>query len=334
MGAGRIFAGLDEAGLGPLLGPLTIGFSALRLPDGCDGGSELWKRLDSAVSDEPAKDRTHLIVADSKVVFTRNPRGRARLERTALCFLGLTRSAHGAPSNGRDLLQTLSGIVGPTTDVLAHHPWYERLPEHLPVWTEEDLLARLTDGLRDALDRCDVQLLAAGVRVVPAGELNASYDQTQNKGLTLWLKTADLMGWLWRAYPEEDITLVVDRHGGRTHYGRLLAQSFPFAAVETVDESRGRSQYLVRERIPGARAMRIYFRERAEHYSFPVALGSCLAKYLREISMQAFNDYFGGLQPNLRPTAGYVTDARRWLADAREAVRAADLAPEVLIRTR
>ncbi|MFT5052016.1 MAG: hypothetical protein ACI8QZ_003447 [Chlamydiales bacterium] len=334
MGSGRIFAGLDEAGLGPMLGPLTIGFSAVRVPHGCEGGSELWERLRDAVAAEPAYDKARLIVADSKVVFTRNPRGRARLERTALSFLELAQSSDGAPTKGTHLLHTLRGIPAPTSDVLGHHPWYERLPDALPVWTEPEALAERTEALRETLELQDVQLLAAGVRVVPAGELNASYQQTLSKGLTLWLKTADLMEWLWSAFPGEDITLVVDRHGGRTHYGRLLAQTFPFAEVETVVEANGRSQYRIRDRAAGERAMQVFFRERAEEHSFPVALGSCLAKYLREISMLAFNDYFGDLQPNLRPTAGYVTDARRWLADAGEAVRRADLAPEVLIRTR
>jgi len=41
----RVLAGVDEAGLGPMLGPLSIGFSALRLPtpDTC-----LWTALKSS----------------------------------------------------------------------------------------------------------------------------------------------------------------------------------------------------------------------------------------------------------------------------------------------
>ena len=31
-GEGSVIAGIDEAGLGPLVGPLTIGYAALRLP--------------------------------------------------------------------------------------------------------------------------------------------------------------------------------------------------------------------------------------------------------------------------------------------------------------
>jgi len=36
--------------------------------------------------------------------------------------------------------------------------------------------------------------------------------------------------------------------------------------------------------------------------------------------MDAFNAYFAELQPGLRPTAGYTTDGRRWLAEARSAL--------------
>jgi hypothetical protein len=50
--------------------------------------------------------------------------------------------------------------------------------------------------------------------------------------------------------------------------------------------------------------------------------------------MGAFNGYFTTLQPDLRPTAGYVTDARRWMDEARPALRRADLAPRVLVRER
>ncbi|MCA8981886.1 MAG: hypothetical protein KDC14_17785, partial [Planctomycetes bacterium] len=75
----RIVAGIDEAGLGPLLGPLTFGLTVFELEE---SNEDLWSALDSAVTNEPRRDRERLVVADSKKVYTRNPRGRARLEST------------------------------------------------------------------------------------------------------------------------------------------------------------------------------------------------------------------------------------------------------------
>jgi hypothetical protein len=50
--------------------------------------------------------------------------------------------------------------------------------------------------------------------------------------------------------------------------------------------------------------------------------------------MNAFNAYFGALQPGLRPTAGYVTDGRRWLAEARTALARAGVEEKNLVRER
>ena len=45
----RVFAGMDEAGFGSLLGPLTLGYSAFRVPRGRRLGGDfsdyLWERL-------------------------------------------------------------------------------------------------------------------------------------------------------------------------------------------------------------------------------------------------------------------------------------------------
>ena len=62
----NVHAGLDEAGYGPMLGPLTIGFSAFRRAGTLD-----WSTLPDAVSDAPGDDRDRLVVTDSKKVFRR-----------------------------------------------------------------------------------------------------------------------------------------------------------------------------------------------------------------------------------------------------------------------
>src|SRR5215470_3141982 len=71
----RFVGGIDEAGLGPLLGPLTIGFGVFRVPE---PSLDLWHELPSAVSRtlDPG-DEERIVVADSKVVFDRTPRGEA-----------------------------------------------------------------------------------------------------------------------------------------------------------------------------------------------------------------------------------------------------------------
>jgi ribonuclease HII len=47
----------------------------------------------------------------------------------------------------------------------------------------------------------------------------------------------------------------------------------------------------------------------------PVALASMISKYLRELAMQAFNQFWIRHLPELRPTAGYPGDSQRFKRD-------------------
>jgi ribonuclease HII len=116
-------------------------------------------------------------------------------------------------------------------------------------------------------------------------------------------------------------------------YGALLDATIPLARTHIVAEESVRSEYLVEEH-QGPRWMRVVFQERAECVSFPVALASCLAKYARETWMEGFNAYFASLQSGLLPTAGYVTDARRWLEEAGPALALCGLERTALVRER
>jgi len=50
--------------------------------------------------------------------------------------------------------------------------------------------------------------------------------------------------------------------------------------------------------------------------------------------MRAFNDYFGSLQPGLKPTAGYFSDGWRWLEEAAPAIALSGLHRSRLVRER
>ena len=62
-----VLCGIDEAGLGPLLGPLAIGYAAMSLPA---PNADPWRLLGDLAGKRPGKTR-RLVVADSKKVFAR-----------------------------------------------------------------------------------------------------------------------------------------------------------------------------------------------------------------------------------------------------------------------
>lgn len=327
----RVFAGIDEAGLGPLLGPLTLGWSAFRSPrDKVD----LWKRLSRIVSDNPTRDRDRLIVADSKKVYSRTPRGRRRLELTALSFLAQLDPEGQPPTNGRAIVEFTPESLAIESAAFDRHPWYASLPD-VPHHVPADRLALRSGQLGRQLERQEVTLLEAGVRVMPAGELNKSFDDTENKALSHWQLVSGVVRHLWDLYAEEGLSLFVDRLGGRHHYTNYLTELLPGAEVRLFEESDGYSEYHVHQgEGEGERRMRIAFAERCEERSFAVALASCLAKYARELSMEAFNEYFGGLQEGLEPTAGYTQDGRRWLQEAGPALERSGVDRSTLVRKR
>ena len=322
----RVVAGIDEAGLGPLLGPLTIGFSAFRVQS---PAPDLWRELEGAVASAPASGDERLVVADSKLLFSRTPRGEARLEAAALSFLALRAPSLRPPGSGAEL------FARSPADLRAE-PWAGCLPDRLPLRADPSRVARHVADLDAAMSSKGIRLLDASVRVLPVADLNASFARTGSKSRTLWDQCAPVLRHLWKEHAREGVDLVVDRHGGRARYEALLRETIPEARVGVVQEGRPRSEYVLAARAGDGAPLRlrVAFAERAEQASLPVALASCLAKYARELFMNAFNAYFGARQPGLRPTAGYVADGRRWLREARPALASAGIGERELVRDR
>jgi hypothetical protein len=324
----RIVCGIDEAGLGPLLGPLTFGYSAFRIPA---AGGDLWTRLEGEVVRSAREGADRIVVADSKKVYARNPRGRQRLETTALTFLA--QRSEGRLTCGADLLRTPPPKLRPRAADIDSHPWYARLAAELPIWMPADRLAIRAARLRRALDASQIELLTAGVRVVPELELNRSFEQTDNKSISVMAIVLGILGQFWETYGAEGVRVVVDRQGGRWRYARVLQGAFADVRLSIVYESPQMSRYLLEDPTSDQR-MLVTFAERGEERAFTVALASCIAKYTRELCMEAFNAFFSDLQPDLQPTAGYTTDGRRWVEEAAPALAAARLAERTLIRER
>ena len=82
-----ILAGIDEAGYGPLLGPLVVSVAALEMPAELLR-ADLWDHLSKAVAKDKKGFNGRLLITDSKKAYTPSS-GIAHLRRTVLSSLAV-----------------------------------------------------------------------------------------------------------------------------------------------------------------------------------------------------------------------------------------------------
>lgn len=315
---GVVYAGLDEAGYGPMLGPLCVALSVFRVGAWCAGepAPDLWKSLRAAVC-RAGKDARgkRIAIDDSKRLkgpgVEADPFGISKLERGALAMLALC--GHDCASD-EDVLAALGAA-------LEDRPWWRRAaPRTAPIANDPGRLRIDINLLSGALRAAGVEPLALRAEAVGVDDFNASCGRLGSKGAVNFESAAKHMRFVWERWGTDNAALggprlVCDRHGGRTCYAGELSRAFPSAHIDVLEEAPRASRYLLTDGAAG-RSMTVLFRPEAEQAHLPVALASMTAKYLRELSMIRFNDHWCARAPGLAPTAGYVADARRWLRDA------------------
>src|SRR5262249_662224 len=127
----------------------------------------------------------------------------------------------------------------------------------------------------------------------------------------------------------EPIHFFIDKHGGRNFYAAMLQQLLPRGMVLAVKEGNEESVYRV---IGLNREVRLTFQPRADADRMCVALASMASKYLREVLMLEFNQFWQAHVPGLKPTAGYPSDANRFYQAIRPAAERLGIAERALWR--
>ncbi len=331
----KLIVGCDEAGYGPTLGPLVIAATAWETTADTTG-ADLYRLLASAVSSGTERGSTRratrveegdpekLIVADSKQVY--RPGGTiAGLERAvsalAAC-LGRT------PATRNALFRMLDPEVHGD---LAAVPWY-RADRPLPACLSADSIETATQRLRDACAQAGVRPVGLRARIVPAGRFNRLLARYGGKGSLLshaTLETAIALIDEAASAEVDRIEIACDRHGGRKHYAGITAECFETALVHVVEERPDCSRYTFVRR---GRAVEIAFRTGGESL-LPAAWASMIAKYVRELAMEAFNRFWRE-HVETAPTAGYPQDAKRFLAEIEPARRRLGIDPAILRRAK
>ena len=369
-----IYAGIDEAGYGPMLGPLCIGCAAFTIPDhdpDQHGRIDLWKRLGRAVCKKKADRRNRIAIDDSKNLKGPNngpTHPLLHLERAVLAFVAAGETDARSDGRAHEPRVQASGAVGgqddrsrngpvacapgssnpaacgsrcatlPATDTdlftrlgaaLPDEPWYGS-ESPLPVAHQPDQVRIDAARLRRALADEGVRLAMQACHAIDAAAFNRQVEQTGTKAAINFAAAMRHVDALWRAFPGEHPRIIIDRHGGRTHYRQELQTAFPEAFISIIAEEPTVSRYRLER---DGSHITISFITEAETGHLPVALASMIAKYVRELAMMRMNRYFRALAPELKPTAGYVQDGRRYVREIEDVLRERGVDRRRLVRS-
>ncbi|MDF1566413.1 MAG: hypothetical protein RQ801_12760 [Spirochaetaceae bacterium] len=308
-----IDAGLDEAALGPRLGPFCTALVCVHSPETSAEETNLYTLFDGVVSRD-GKTKGLPAVGDSKVLYTPSA-GLERLETGVCTFLHLA----GLPLP--TTLRSLAAALCPSEDLTAmdRAPWFaESSTLVLPL--EDKSLSKITGYAENVAARAKeigIVFDLPSARLITAKSFNESIEKLGGKGRAVREIISSLMNYAFAAHDRttgaagsspSSLRLTVDRQGGRRYYGEWLAELLPGEPIRAFEEGPTSSKYGVKDK-------EINFMVGADGSCMEVALASMTAKYLRESAMRVFNRWWADRVDGIRPTAGYPRDANRFIAD-------------------
>ena len=331
-----VYAGIDEAGYGPMLGPLCVACTTFVIPDhdpDTSGPCDLWKRLKKSICRKRTDKKRRIAIDDSKKLKLANDAAAHPLrflERGVLSFLSvMDNSCEDASVDVNHFCGCDDELFNKLNIAIAPADWY-RSSTPLPITHTLDELRICISRLRNTLSDQSTSFKLLRCEAIDAESFNTQCASMGTKSSVNFCSVMRHIDAVWQRWPHHHPRVIVDRQGGRSHYLQDLLLAYPEAQIQILAEDDNLSRYRL-ERPDGSK-LTVSFLVEAEAHHLPVALASMTAKYVRELLMLRLNRYFQALMPELKPTAGYTEDARRYIADIEPLIAQLNLDRRALIR--
>jgi ribonuclease HII len=317
-----VYAGIDEAGYGPMFGPLCVASSAFELPhyNPSDGAPDMWEMLSTIIC-KKRKDAKHKIAVNDSKQLKSNAKNKSltHLERGVFSFMSCMGLKQ--PSNDIDLFKALQCEFEESSWTQSTTP--------LPVGNDTKLLQIDASLLERSLIDANIQCKHLTCTAIDARLYNKRTEHTSKASLNFSIAMQHV-DQIIRKFPDKHPRIMIDRHGGKVKYRNDLQLSWPEAKIQVLIEDQSMSRY--RLNVDGIRAT-ITFASKSDEHHLPAALASMVAKYTRELYMLRFNRFFRSELPELKPTAGYVQDGRRFLKEIEPILAEKGIKHELIVRS-
>ena len=307
----KLLVGVDEAGYGPSMGPLTICATAWRVP-GSFAACEMSSLLEPEFLAKPMRpNSTHIPIGDSK-----------KIHRDTLAVEGLILGARflcseidgnidGAIHSEWD--SNINAFARQDWERLATIPWYEKLPSaHIAMHDRSIADQRAYFGkASEKLKSQSIKLVGIRMRVIDEVEFNLQVDSKGNKSTILSESSLELVKQAISEFGKvgEEVEVYCDKHGGRNRYQAILTFMFDDEWFAIEIEGRACSRYMA---TWDGHATQIQFKVDGDSI-FPSAAASIIAKWTREELMNRLNGFWRTkVAGDIAPTAGYYVDALRF----------------------
>jgi len=317
-----VYVGIDEAGLGPILGPLVVSAAAFSLPAE-KANTDMWQLLADSVSANKKHLAGRILVCDSKKAYTPAV-GIGFLEKTVLTFLKLYSKT---PQTSAELLDLL---CPQNKGKILESPWYKTIDQE-QIKSNADEISISASVLKRNLASAGINIVFLRSCCLDAASFNELAEKMRNKSAMVFHLVCRLIDETIWASRHNNFHFVIDRQGGRMRYAQQLRTMFSRMDLKIISEDENLSSYQL---TTADKSIRVDFKVKADGECLPVCLASMVCKYIRERLMISFNNYFIGKCAELKPTAGYWTDGKRFIEDLKTIAPHIRYNPRQLVRSR